>query len=292
MGIRATQASSLQGGNQNHVVRVDGDGRDLVVRFAKDSDRMQADTFDVEAWCLRAAAHAGIASSSVVARGWLDGLSVLVVEYVSGRTPSPSDPVAWRSIGTFARELIQVDVSDAPDALFSRFGRDLDAAWLAHLDYNRSELGNGDPLVRLGLYRPHERLRLLDMLDSLQRRSLPQGLIHGDMSTRNLLDGDQYTLIDWGSAHVGPVVWGDLEQIYGWKLLADPDSPVSDAAWAAVLTGSTVPGHKPSAAETAQVMRELTVLHALDVVRWARELQPDRLPALVTQSTALLRAVL
>ena len=222
----------------------------------------------------------------MVARGWLDGLSYLVVDYVPGNTPPASDPGAWRSIGRFASALAQLDVTDAPDALFSRFGRDLDAAWLAHLDYNRAALSEGDPLIALGVYRKDDRPRLRDVLDSLRRRSLPQGLIHGDMSTRNLVAGKRYTLIDWGAAHVGPRVWGDLEQIHRWKLLADAESPVSDLAWAGVLDGSGL-----TDAEATDVVRELTVLHAVDVIRWARVARPDRLPEFVAQSTVLLRVL-
>lgn len=267
-------------------MRVNGGGRDLVVRFAKVSDQV-ADPFDVEEWCLLAAAAAGMPSSPMVARGWLDGLSYLVVDYVVGDTPSASDPGAWKSIGRFASALAELDVTDAPEALFSRFGRDLDAAWLAHLDYNRAALTEGDELVDLGLYRPDERSRLLHLLDSLHRRSLPQGLIHGDMSTRNLLSGERYTLIDWGAATVGPVVWGDLERIHRWKLLEDPESDVSDVAWANVLEGSGL-----TDAEATTVVRELTVLQALDVIRWALDVRPDRLSGLVPQSTALLGRVL
>lgn len=265
-------------------MRVNGGGRDLVVRFARVSDQV-ADPFDVEAWCLHAAATAGIPSSPVVARGWLDGLSYLVVEYVAGSSVSASDPRAWRSIGRFATVLARLDVTDAPEGLFSRFGRDLDAAWLAHVDYNRAALTEGDELVALDLYRPDERTRLLHMLDSLQQRSLPQGLIHGDMSTRNLLGGERYTLIDWGAATVGPVVWGDLERIHRWKLLEDAESAVSDVAWANVLEGSGL-----TDTEATTVVRELTVLQALDVIRWALVVRPDRLSGLIPQSTALLRA--
>jgi hypothetical protein len=107
------------------------------------------------------------------------------------------------------------------------------------------------------------------------------------MSTRNLVKGDGYTLIDWGAAHVGPAVWGDLEQIHRWKVLDDAESPVSDVAWANVLEGSGL-----TDAEAGPILRELTVLHALDVLRWAMDVRPERLPELTAQSTALLRALL
>jgi aminoglycoside phosphotransferase (APT) family kinase protein len=287
VGVSAARVSALQGGNENHVVRVTGDGRDLVVRFAKDADRMVTDPFDVEAWCLLAAAAAGIPTSHMVARGRLKGRSYLVTEYVDGETASPNDLVAWRSIGRLASALARIDVADAPETLFSRFGRDPDGAWVAHIDYNRAALTVDDPLLVDHVYQWSDRSRLLDSIDSLRRRSLPQGLVHGDMSTRNLVKGDGYTLIDWGATHAGPAVWGDLEQIHRWKVLDDAESPVSDAAWANVLEGSGL-----TDAEAAPILRELTVLHALDVLRWAMDVRPERLPELTAQSTALLRAVL
>lgn len=286
LGIPVTGTHVLDGGNQNHVVRIRGSEHDAVVRFARDVDR-NGDPFDSEAWCLLAAAAVGVPTSTLLARGWLDDTSYLVTEFVPGDTARPDDLEAWRTVGCCAASLASVDLSEAPDALFSRFGRDPVSAWRAHLVYNRAALAADDRVMRLGVYEPGARGRLRRMIASLGRRRLPQGLVHGDLSARNVIRGDAYAIIDWGAAQVGPAPWGDLARIHRWRLLADAESPVSDAAWSAVLDGA---GIDPAAAR--RIVDELTVLHALDVVRWAVERRPDRLVELVAESTELIRRTL
>lgn len=286
LGIPVTQTHVLAGGNQNHVVRIRGAEHDAVVRFARDVER-NGDPFDAEAWCLLAAAAVGVPTSTLLARGWLDDTSYLVTEYIPGQMAAPADLEAWRAIGRCAASLASVDLSEAPDALFSRFGRDPAAAWRAHLVYNRASLTSDDPLLALGVYSAGRRARLRRMLAALGRRRLGQGLVHGDLSTRNVVAGDDYAIIDWGAAEVGPAPWGDLARINRWRLLADADSPVTDAAWSAVLDGA---GVHPAA--TRRIVDELTVLHALDVVRWAIDRRPDRLDELAAESADLIRLTL
>lgn len=285
LGLPAGRATPLPGGNQNHVVRVRGDGSDVVVRFAKSDDRMP-DPFDAEAWCLEAAELAGIRTSPLIARGQQGDVSYLVTGFVPGEPASPDDLGAWREVGGFAAALARIDLTTAPAGLFSRFGRDLDTAWRDHLAYNRAALAaTDDPLPALGVYGADDRPRLERLLASLEARALPQGLVHGDLSTRNVVsDGGRHTVIDWGSARTGPSPWSDLEQLHRWIVLEDPESPVSPAAWAAVLDGAGL-----TAAQSAPVLDELTALNALDVVRWAIDRRPDRVAALAAQSSRLLR---
>lgn len=286
LGVDARSAEPLPGGNQNHVVRVRSADEDIVVRFARDPER-SGDPFDVEAWCLRAAAAAGLRTSSFIDRGWHDGLSYLAVAYIPGSAAAPDDLRGWRTIGEFAAALRGVPLHDAPRALFSRFGRDLDRAWAEHLAYNLACLEPADPLMALGVYPGSRRRELQDLVTSVSARKLAQGLIHGDTSHRNLLRHDDvYTVIDWGTASAGPVLWGDLERIYRWHLTGDPESPVNVAAWEGVLDGAAL--HR---GEAEPVVRELAALHALDIVRWAIDRRPDRLAEIASSSRDVLAAL-
>lgn len=290
LGIPVTETDVLAVRDRNHVIRIRGDEHDAVVRFARDVDR-DGDPFDTEAWCLLAAAAVGVPTSTLLARGCLDDTSYLVTEYVQGEPASPDDLDAWKAVGRSAASLASVDLREAPDALFSRFGRDPVAAWKAHLVDNRSALETDDPLIALGVYPAKRRGRLRRMLAALGRRRLRQGLVHGDLSTRNVVaregEGEGYSIIEWGAAHVGPAPWADLARIHRWRLLADPGPRVTGAAWSAVLDGA---GVDPSAAR--RIVDELTVLHALDVVRSAMERRPDRLDELAAESAGLIRLTL
>lgn len=270
-----------------HVVaRVRDETHDVVVRFARDHARM-VDPFDIEVWALQAAADAGINTSDVVARGWAADTSYLVVKYLPGTTASPDDLEAWRTIGWSLRALSKVDTATAPPALFSRFGCDLDTAWTAHVSYNLVNLTDDDPLIGLEVYERSDQDTIRAMLSSHLDRALPQGLIHGDLSTRNVLSGEQYAVIDWGSAHAGPVPWGDLDVLHRWHVMEDQQSPVSEAAWAQVLRGAAI-----DLAVAKPLLLELAVLGALDVVRWALVQRPDRLDELRDYSSRVIHRML
>jgi Ser/Thr protein kinase RdoA (MazF antagonist) len=286
LGVAVEAAQELTGGNQNHVVRLRTTDDDLVVRFARDPEH-DRDTFDIETWCLRSAAGAGLNTSQFIARGQSEGTSYLVVRYVPGSRPDPGDRAAWRAIGAFTAGLREFPIREAPEELFSRFGRDLDAAWESHLEYNLASLVPEDPLIELGVYPRSRQEQLRETVRFSAERRLPQGVIHGDLSHRNLVRrGNDYTVIDWGAASVGPVMWGDLEHLYCWHRVPDPESPVGDAAWAEVLEGAGL-----IRADAEPIVQELAVLHSLDVVRWAIDKRPDRLTEISGHSRAVIAAI-
>lgn len=286
LGLVASRGHPLPGGKENYVVRVRTASDDVVVRFARDEDRKGV-PFDVEAWCLEAAARAGIRTSEMVAHGVLDGRAYLVATHVPGVPAASDDLSGWRAIGEFVSSLHRLQTYDAPDGLFSRFGRDLDHAWQEHLAYNLGALGPDDTLVPVGVYRPDQRRALSNALESLRERQLPQGIVHGDTAHRNLLrDGSSYCVIDWGAASTGPVMWGDLERIFRWHRQHDAQSPVSDAARAQVLAGAGL-----ILTEAAPIISELAILRVLDLARWAMDRQPNRLEGIVAEAQELLPTV-
>ncbi|GAA3689663.1 hypothetical protein GCM10022204_00410 [Microlunatus aurantiacus] len=288
LGFGADSVEVLVGGNQNHVVRLRTAVSDVVLRYARDTDRLTMDPFDVEQWCSRAAAAVGIPTPATLARAEVGGHSVIVQEFVPGAPADADDRRAWEAIGGVAAALADIDLADAPEGLFSRFGRDLDAAWEAHLDYNLAALTPGDQLLELGAYTPDQREPLRRLVAGLRRHRLQQGLGHGDLSTRNLIadPAGGYVVLDWGSAAVGPTPWTDLELIRRWHAIDDPVSVVSADAWRAVLTGVGSAG--PSASEVETLLAELQVLHVLDVIRWAIDQKPERIPEFVRQARAAL----
>ena len=285
-GIYPCQVQELPWGKQNHAVRIADEKVDVVVRFAKDAGFV-AETFDVEAWCLGAAAKAGIRISELVVRGHAYGTSYIILAYIPGSTASADDPKAWEAVGLAAGAAASIDLLEAPGALFSRFGRDLDAAWNAHLEYNLSMLAPSDPLMHLGVYEESDQISLYEILSSLHGRQLKQGLVHGDLSTRNIIAGEGYTVIDWGAAHAGPAPWGDLAILYRWHVTDDKESPVSSTAWRRVLASAGIDRIYAEA-----VLAELVTLSTLDIVRWALDQCPERVDAIRENSARMIRTML
>jgi aminoglycoside phosphotransferase (APT) family kinase protein len=266
------------GGYVNHVYVADaGDGR-VVIRFAVDPER--PDEFEVEQWCQAAARAAGIPVAAPLARGCAGGVPYSVQAFVPGvpgTSLAPAD--AWERLGRRVAAVSRIQPGeDAPDGLFSRFGRDLPAAWRAHVAYNLAVLGEDDPLLALGVYRSAEASELAAAIGALREAPLTFGLSHGDPAPRNMIvpDDGEAVLIDWGGASAGPAPWSDLEMVYRWHLAELPegfDVPVTADDVAAFAGGCGV-----DLAATRPLLEALVLLHSLDLARWALDLRPDLLP--------------
>ncbi|GAA1840729.1 phosphotransferase [Microlunatus capsulatus] len=269
-GLPTAPAQEVRGaGSVNHVVVLGRGDERVVVRFAREQER--GDEFVVESWCLRAAAAAGLPVPAALADGVLDGVPYGVQRYVPHLPLEPADPGRlWWTLGDWARRTADVPVGDdAPDALFTRFGRDLPAAWQAHLDYNRAALTAEDPLLGLGVYPAAEQPRLHERLDRLAATPLRTGLGHGDLVPRNVLRAPDGTLvlIDWGTAACGPVPFADLLTLTGHHTDDDIASPDQLAAFAAGF-GTTLPA-------LLAPLDDVRAVAVLDRVRWALDRRPD-----------------
>ncbi|NQX26429.1 phosphotransferase [Microbacteriaceae bacterium VKM Ac-2854] len=255
LGHRVTRVDAL-GGVENHVHRVRGPGLDAVLRTPVDP--ACADTYPLEAWAIGAARAAGVPSPPVLALGE----RVLVLEYWAPQGEL-TDP--WRRLGALAAAVARIPLDSAPDALFSRFGRDLPAAWRAHVRYNVAALTPDDPL--LGAYPAADRERLRELIAPLAFAPFAHGLAHGDLAPRNLIPrAAAPALIDWGAASTGPAPWTELQRVYQEQ---PPDALAAFAVGAGVTLDSDI----------LALLHRLTVLRSLDLARWAREHRPDLAPA-------------
>jgi tRNA A-37 threonylcarbamoyl transferase component Bud32 len=256
-------------GSVNHVFVVRSSEVALVVRFAIDHARQ--DSVDLEAWALTQAARQGIPSPSVVAAGHLSGVPYLVQSFVEGASGAERRTLQlWRTLGGYARKAHAIPITaEAPDALFSRFGRDLPQAWQAHLQYNVDQLVKTDALIALGVYEMGQQSSLRAMITTLAAADFTFGLNHGDLSMRNLLV-PKYgvpVLIDWGSARAGPSPFLDFVSLLTTHRVENDPSDQEFLAFA--------DGYGVSLDEIKETLENLAVLEALDVVRWAIDQRPD-----------------
>jgi hypothetical protein len=275
-GLAGAPVVALSGlGSVNRVFTVGlGDDRS-VVRFA--IDPLRADEFATEAWCLEVASSHGLPSPETLASGTFCGVPYAIqrfVPHVALDAVGRSD--LWQTLGRYARRINELPVpEDAPAGLFSRFGRDLPAAWQAHLAYNLAQLTGEDPLLSLGVYVREEQPRLRAMIAELAGTPMRCGLSHGDLAARNVLvspDG-ALVLMDWGSATCGPVPYTDL-----LTLLRNHDQDDDPTAADLAAFGS---GYGVDLGELEPTVDAVRRVSALDLVRWALERRPDRLPDLV-----------
>jgi aminoglycoside phosphotransferase (APT) family kinase protein len=268
----------------NAVFRVWGTGFDWVVRFPVDPSR--PNEFPLEEWALAVARRAGIRVPEVVGSGVLDDVPFLVLEYLEPAAVHPENPWAW--LGRYAHAVSGVPLTGAPDAVFSRFGRDLPAAWHAHLAYNLDALDDHDPLLHNGGYSKKQQPALRALLTELGSARFEHGLAHGDLAPRNLISRgstEAPVLLDWGTASVGPAPWTDLQRVYQWAV---HDQTVPPAA----LVRFAAAAGLPLTDDTERMLVRLTVLRFLDLARWARERRPDLYPDYLAACAAGVHAAL
>jgi aminoglycoside phosphotransferase (APT) family kinase protein len=274
-GLPAQPVAELSGlGSVNHVFVIGDAAERFVIRFP--IDPLRENEFATEAWCLELAASLGIPGPATIASGTFSGIPYAVQRFVPHVARDRlGRPDLWRTLGRYARLINDVAVpDDAPAGLFSRFGRDLPAAWQAHLAYNLAELTSEDALISLGVYPREEQPRLKAMIAELAGTPMAFGMSHGDLAARNVLvspDG-ALVLMDWGSATCGPVPYTDLLTLHHHHDQDDDPSADDLAAFSA--------GYGIDLGEVGPTLEALRQLAALDLVRWALDRRPDRLPEL------------
>lgn len=141
-----------------------------------------------------------------------------------------------------------------------------------------------DPLLRLGVYSTDQQPALRAAMERLAALAMPLGLLHGDLSPRNLIvpvDGPP-VLIDSGSAATGPVPHGELLPL----LRAHRETGEPTIAELTLLAD----GLGAPLAENRTIIRDLMLLDAVDLVRWALDRRPDRLNDLARSARTLLQA--
>lgn len=240
--------------------------------------------FVAESWVSTRARAAGVPTPEVVATGVLDGVPYSVHRFADGRDgTSVRSPELWHTLGRYAALIAAVPLDGtAPECLFSRFGRDLPAAWQAHLAYNRDMLDADDPLLGLGVMSSSDQARVRAAVDRLADATPVHGLVHGDLALRNVVVPDEgpAVLIDWGAATTGPAPFTALLQLLRGR---DQDGSPDAAELEAFADGYGI--DLTTAGPTLVAMR---LLAAVDLVRWARDRRPDRLGETAVAARVLL----
>ncbi len=270
-------------GSVNRVFAVSLTGGDRwVVRFGRNP--LDSSHFAEEAWCLAAAARHGVPVPRLVAVGSLDGTPFIVQAFVDGENADTRrDPELWRTLGGYARRVSDIALDgSAPEGLFGRFGRDCQASWSAHVRYNSEQLTSDDPLIALGVYARADQRELGACIETLVLGVNQFGLTHGDLVPRNVLlpARGAPTLIDWGSASVGPVPFLDYLRIWA----DDAKEGFSPADLAAFAQGYGIPAER-----LLSTMADIRLLSRIDLVRWALQRRPDRVTEIAAKSRLVVR---
>ena len=252
-------------GNVNKVFIAEAVNRKVVLRM---NDRGKAlDEFTKEAWCIEQAAAKGIPVPSVLGLGQCEGNAYIIESYIAGDDGIQNHTLklrTFRELGKYARLIHSIPVQGFGSRLSELTQGDAQESWRRYLEYNIENLTENDPLIeRKILTRLQSRL-IRDIFTDLRRHEFTVGLIHGDISLRNVIvdKAGRVHLLDWGSAESGIVPHYDLVEMLMMNMMSgDP----ADAQIRAFLDGYGI-----SQAQFKQMTPELESLLVLRTLNYLR----------------------
>ena len=178
--------------------------------------------YQKEYWCMYSAKKARLSSSLPLAIGCYEGTAYLLESLMPGTNGSllPQEAThIWFELGRMAKIIEQfpaegfgLDFASDPNNETGIFYNSFSPTFESHIQYNLDSLTADDRLIALGVYTPGQRdaihIAFLSLLEGYKSNRLHLGLLHGDLSPRNVLIEPDHSihLIDWGCAliHFAP----------------------------------------------------------------------------------------
>ncbi|QAY65786.1 aminoglycoside phosphotransferase family protein [Paenibacillus protaetiae] len=262
----------------NQVVAVQSASRKLVIRMN------DLDTYPViqkEQWCIKQATEAGIPGPQVLDIGTEEAIAYIILSFVEGENgvDSTADPIeVWRQLGQYVKRIQSIPVQgygeQLKDPLQGRFvsppHAGSDGSWQGYVQYNMNSLTEEDRLIGLGVMTWEEAQQIHGIFSGLLQQSFVFGLAHGDLSLQNIMvsPAGQVILLDWGSAEVGVMPYGDILLVMQASLKGGKPSK---SEFQAFMEGRGLNE------DDLPLLMPLLLLRSFDTLRWAIDRCPERI---------------
>lgn len=182
-------------GSVNYVFEVVCQNNNYIVRLNKDKNKYLE--FLKEEWCINQVKELGILVPTVVHNGIYNGCPFMIQEKINGINGSTCNKreqlQIWKSLGKYSLKYQQIKQIEIPALIAAEFHDD----WKSKVAYNIKQLNSTDSLLTKKIFTLKEHDEIRAKLISLKSQEYAVGLIHGDLSPRNVMvnESDVY-LID------------------------------------------------------------------------------------------------
>lgn len=276
-----TMQPVAKAGEVNLVFAISTPTRKIIARV---NDVSELDRFKKEQWCIKQATQAGVKGAEVLDLGSNDEYAYMLMPYIEGKRADQEGvdvDVVWRMIGEYAKKIHNIAVEGFGENLEDMASGNL-KKWRDYLEYNISSLGENDPLLKRGIISLEQSDLLRAHFTKLARLDVRLGLSHGDLSLDNVIvnEDKEVILIDWGSAEGHLVPHYDLSVILA-ESLSDDSEEFMQVLRGYGMTNDEYDGIKSQ-------ITSLTLLIAVDKVRWAIDRSPQSLDANVAHLNKVL----
>ena len=243
-------------GSVNKVFDVTGKKENYIVRLNDEKEKKVE--FKKEEFCLAKVRELGVPSPKVLAIGTEGKYEYLIqnkVKGINGSLSSKEDKLRiWQRLGQYASKYNQITQILVEQNNFHN-------SWASKLSYNIDQLSSTDALLVEEIFSPIEHTQIKKFLLSLKQKKFTFGLVHGDLSPRNvIIDEENICLLDWGTAEINVIPHTEI----GIVLI---EKEASQEEFTFFLKGLGIP--KKKFKEIERELRMLNLLLRLDIYRWA-----------------------
>lgn len=245
-------------GTVNTIFDIRAQEGNYILRLNRDDKRLE---YKKEKWCIDKIGGLGIPTAEVLSIGMINEYCFMIQRKIPGingaKCESKERINIWLRLGEYAATYQQIKRIEEEEFERTAFHKD----WKARLEYNLKELNKEDILIREGILSKREQKKAREALDSLRNKEFEMGLVHGDLSPRNvILNNGKIHLLDWGTAEVNIVPHNEI----GIVLMS---KEASNEAFTAFLSGLGIA--KQEYLKIEEEINLLNFLHQLDIYRWA-----------------------
>ena len=246
-------------GSVNHVFDVTCLGGNYVVRVNDEENRNLE--FVKENWCLEKTNDLNIPVPKSLKIGTKGKFSYMIQEKLRGINGSKCNDdeklQIWRNLGKFTSTFNKIRRIEVPEIEAAEFHK----GWKSRLSYNISCLNRTDSLVCEKTFDVKEQKQIKTLLLSLVDKDFEIGLVHGDLSPRNVIFNERTTfLLDWGTAEIDVVPHTEIGIV---ALSGD----ANEIEFVSFLEGMEIGADKYELIR--EEVKKLNLLHTLDKYRWA-----------------------
>lgn len=260
-------AKIIDFGSVNNVYDVKCQNNNYIVRLNRDKGKKLE--FLKEEWCINKVKELGVLVPKVLHNGIYEGCPFMIqekIEGINGSQCNSNEKIRiWKTLGEYALKYHKIKQIEIPALIASEFHD----SWKSKLAYNIAQLNAEDSLLCHKIFTLKEHDEIRNAMNSLSDRQYEIGLIHGDLSQRNIILKDSSLhLIDWGTAEINIVPHSEI----GIILI---EGEANEYEFQSFLNGMEVDEKKYS--EIEMEIRKLNVLHRLDKYRWASDYDTENL---------------
>lgn len=243
----------------NHIFDVQYPHQAYIVRLNREARRYKE--FLKEKWCIQTMKKLGVPTADVFILGKMHDYNYMIMEKIKGINGTLSDssqkPGIWEKMGRYAATYHRVREIVLPEAGQLEFHRN----WREQLNYNLMQLNPKDPTLKEKVFTSSEHKEVKQILESLKKEKFTYGLIHKDLSLRNvLIDQDYVCLLDWGMAEISIVPHLEIGAVI-------TEGEASEVEIEALITGLGI--NKETYKYMEIQIRKINLLDRLDKFRWA-----------------------